>query len=327
MKFGMGLFQKKRINVIIQDHVIRFLDLKQPELLEVRNSGERFLPAGLIQDGRIIDRETLLIILEECVAEWGIKGREVQFLIPDGKLVLRKLRIPADMSPEDIKGYLYMELGSSIHLPFEDPVFDYVLLEDEGEGNEILLFAASENIIQDYSSLLEDAKLKPVVADTSFLALYRLIFLQNLASEDDHMLCMEFDISSVQLSVFHKHKPRFYNHLKMETDMKSWNFKYHTTDIAEIEWQGDNEFMFGMIEDMMLEIDRIIDFYQFSLYEGEQRISKIVLTGEHPELRFVMDRLKSRVNVPVVRLQHQNDSFPSRFDLVFGLGLKEVALC
>jgi type IV pilus assembly protein PilM len=129
MRFGLGLFNKKRNNLIIQDHVIRYLDMRQPELLEVKSSGERYLPEGIIQDGIITDGETLLKILEECIEEWGIKGREVHFLIPDSKLVIRKHHIPSVYKVEEIKRYLYLELGSTVHLPFEDPVFDYVLLK------------------------------------------------------------------------------------------------------------------------------------------------------------------------------------------------------
>jgi type IV pilus assembly protein PilM len=327
MKFGIGLFNKRRINLILQDHVIRYLDLRQPELLDVKSSGERYLLEGLIQDGIISDRETLLTILEECIDDWGLKGREVQFLIPDSKLVIRKHQVPNDYKNEEIKGYLYMELGSTIHLPFEDPIFDYVLLEKEEEKREILLFAASEQMVNDYSSLLTDAKLKPVVADASCVALYRLIYLKNLVSEEDHTLCLQFDIPAVQLSIFHHHKPYFFNHLKLETDFKSWNFKQHTTGVQVIQWQGDAGYVHGLIEDKLVEIERIINYYKFAINNGEQGVTKVVISGELPELKYIQERLKSKLDVPVLLLDHSDHQLPSQFDVVLGLGLKEVQLC
>ncbi|WP_226535979.1 type IV pilus biogenesis protein PilM [Fictibacillus halophilus] len=327
MRFGLGLFNKKRINLIIQDHVIRYLDMRQPELLEVKSSGERYLPEGIIQDGTITDRETLLTILEECVEEWGIKGREVQFLIPDSKLVIRKHHIPSEYKVEEIKGYLYLELGSTIHLPFEDPVFDYVLLETGEEKKEILLFAASEQMVNDYSTLLTSAKLKPVVADASCVALYRLIYLKQLTSEEDHTLCLQFDIPAIQLSVFHNHKPYFFNHLKLEMDYKSWNFKHHSTGIQQLQWQGDAGFIHGLVEDKLLEIDRIINYYKFTINNGQQGITKVIISGELPELSYIQDRLKSKLNVPVLLLDQSDQQLPSQFDVVLGLGLKEVQLC
>jgi type IV pilus assembly protein PilM len=319
MKFGLGLFNKKRINLVIQDHVIRYLDMRQPELLEVKNSGERYLPQGIVQDGMIIDRETLLIILEECVSEWDIKGREVQFLIPDSKLVIRKHQIPADHKEEEIKGYLYMEFGHSIHLPFEDPVFDYVLLNNNEDMREILLFAASEKMVTDYATLLEDAKLKPVIADASCVALYRLIFQKNLVSETDHTLCLQFDISAVKLSVFHHHKPLFFNHLKIESDFNNWSFRQQ-----EITWKGDVSFVKGLIEDKLIEIDRIVNYYKFTINNGQQGITKIIITGELPELKYLRDRLELKLEVPVSVLDSTDAKLPSQFVVMLGLGLKEV---
>ncbi|MGA4718559.1 type IV pilus biogenesis protein PilM [Fictibacillus nanhaiensis] len=327
MKINLGRFNKKRINLLLQDHVIRFLDYRQPEDLDVKSSGERYLPEALIQDGIITDRDTLLTILEECVEEWGIKGREVQFLIPDSKLVIRKHHIPANQRDEEIKGYLYMELGNTIHLPFEDPVFDFVLLETDGEKREILLFAASEKMVHEYSSLLTDAKLKPVVADASCVALYRLIFMKNLVSETDHTLCLQFDIPAVQLSIFHQHKPYFFNHLKMETDYKSWNFKQHSTGVQKIVWQGDSGFVHGLIEDKLVEIERIVNYYKFTINHGEQGVTKVILSGELPELRYIQERLASKLDVPVLTIDQSDQQLPSQFDVVLGLGLKEVQLC
>jgi type IV pilus assembly protein PilM len=115
------------------------------------------------------------------------------------------------------------------------------------EKKEILLFAASEQMVNDYSSLLTSAKLKPVVADASCVALYRLILLKQITSEEDHTLCLQFDIPVVQLSVFHHHKPYFFNHLKLEIDNKFWNFKHHSTGIQQLHWQGDAGFIHGLV--------------------------------------------------------------------------------
>ncbi|MBY6037043.1 pilus assembly protein PilM [Fictibacillus nanhaiensis] len=326
MRFRLGLFNKRRINLIIQDHVIRYLDLRQPELLEVKSSGERYLPEGIIQDGVIMDRETLLLLLEECVNDWGIKGREVQFLIPDSKLVIRKQQIPVDHMDDEIKGYLYMELGRTIHLPFEDPVFDYVLLEKDIERREILLFAASEQMVTEYSALMEDAKLKPVAADASCVALYRLIYVNRLVSEEDHVLCLQFDIPSLQLSIFHHHKPQFFNYLKINTDMKNWNINMHSSGVQRVKWHGDSEFIHGIIEDKLVEIERIINYYKFSMNNGQQGITKVVVTGEFPELSHIQDRLQSMLNIPVNVLDQSDYALPSQFGVVLGLGLKEAGL-
>src|SRR5690606_19109049 len=112
-------------NIIIKDHVIRYVGIKDSNPLVVQRFRERYLPKGIVIEGKIQDRETLTLILEECVADWGIKNKEVRFIIPDSFVVIRKTAIPADVEEDEISGFLYLELGASIHLPFEDPVIDY----------------------------------------------------------------------------------------------------------------------------------------------------------------------------------------------------------
>ncbi|MGC8141150.1 hypothetical protein ACP3W2_27375, partial [Salmonella enterica] len=73
-------------------------------------------------------------VLEQCVDEWKIKRRRVRFLVPDPLVVIRKISLPKDVDVEDIRSYLFMEIGATIPLPFEDAVFDYAVLEKTKEA-------------------------------------------------------------------------------------------------------------------------------------------------------------------------------------------------
>ena len=171
---AFSLLKNRIVNIIITDCCIRFLELKQAKPPVAAKWGERLLPNGLISNGKIQDYETLAMILEECVDEWKIRNRKVRFLIPESLVIIRKVMIPAEIQDDEMKGYLYLELGTSIHLPFEEPVFDTVVLSEENDKKEILLFAAPEEEVMEYSQLFSDVKLQPIEAEISPLALYRL---------------------------------------------------------------------------------------------------------------------------------------------------------
>ena len=173
---AFSLFSKKNhiANIIITDRFIRFVELKQANPPIAARWGEKLLPAGLISNGEIQDYESLMMILEECVDEWKIRNRKVRFLIPESLVIIRKVMIPAEVMDDEIHGYLYLELGKSLHLPFEDPVFDTVVLSEKEDKKEILLFAAPEEDVLEYSQLFSDVKLRPLEAEVSPLALYRL---------------------------------------------------------------------------------------------------------------------------------------------------------
>ncbi|BDG36963.1 hypothetical protein PcaKH15_28690 [Parageobacillus caldoxylosilyticus] len=164
----------KTANLVIKDHVIRYVETKPGDPLSVQKWGERPLPKGIIQDGKMIDSETLEMILEECVDEWKLKGRRVRFIVPDSFVMIRRIPLPANLEDDEICGYLFMELGETIPMPFSNPVFGYVVVERKKEETVILLFAAPEEAVSHYTGLFEKVKLRPIAVNVSSLCAYRL---------------------------------------------------------------------------------------------------------------------------------------------------------
>jgi type IV pilus assembly protein PilM len=298
----------KVANLVIKDHVIRYVELKPHDSFSIQKWGERELPSGIIHDGKIVDRETLEMILEECVSEWKLKRRRVRFIVPDPVVVIRQISLPNDLEDDEIRGYLFMELGTTIHLPFEDPVFDYVILERTKEKLNILLFAAPEQMVMSYAQLLEDVKLRPVAADVSPLCVYRLFYEADQVKKDDHVLIVQIDVSAVNVSAFYDHKPVF---------MRQLLFESHDE-------QGDIEELLRSFEDVYKEIERVMSFYRFSIHQGNEQITRVFLTGDHPHLRHIHETMQERFDVPVERLSGEiGNLIDTRYHLAWGLGLKE----
>ncbi len=323
--------KNKPVNLIIKDYTIRLLELKQNDPLTVKVFRERPLPVGIIENGSIADEETLAIILEECAADWGIKGRPVRFLVPDPYIVIRQIKVPGELADDEIRGHLFMELGVSIHLPFEDPVFDFIVIEKEEGHKTILLFAAPESVVDRYAGLMEEVKLRPVAADISPLSIYRLFYSSGMTTPQDHLLLVQVDLQMVNVSVFHKDKPVFMRHLKMQLDPARWEFYQNRQNFQEVKWSGAPDEMYGQLEDVLTEIDKIIHYYRFSLNQGKEGISAVLLNGDHPDLGFIEKRLSGRFELPVQRIdansiQHQSaqDLVPASFYTAAGLALKEV---
>ncbi|GMN98226.1 hypothetical protein PthstB1num2_02660 [Parageobacillus thermoglucosidasius] len=308
----LTLFQPRHkvANLVIKDHVIRYVETKANDPLSVHKWGERQLPKGMIHDGKIMDRETLGMILEECVDEWKLKKRRVRFIVPDPFVIIRRLPLPADLEEEEIRGYLFMELGTTIPLPFDTPVFDYVVLKKTQEATVVLLFAAPEDSVLSYVQLLEAVKLRPIAADVSPLCAYRLFYMADQVKKDDHILLIQFDQSSVNVSAFDEHKPVFMRHLSLE--------QYEQIKLEEEQQLVDP------FEDVYKEMERMMSFYSFSIHQGTQQITRVFLMGDHPHLSHVYQALQERLDVPVERLAAaMAGAVDARYHLAWGLGLKE----
>lgn len=323
----LRLIKNKPIcNIVIKDHIIRFAAIRPSSPFTVRDYGERILPEGIIRDGKIIDQESLTIILEECVEDWKIKGQKVRFLVPDQYIVIRKIQIPMDIPDEEIKGYLYLELGASIHLPFEEPVLDVSALGVVGDKKEVLLFAAPEDIVHDYADILEEVKLKPIAADITPLSIFRLFAKLDLANPKDHLMIIQYDLQFVNVSLFHDFKPVFMRHLPIDLHFYSWKRDNEGVYV----WTGEPDELIGQMEDIYTEIDRIMNFYRFSLQQGRAEVTRILLTGDHPKYYDIHKRLTDMTEVPVDTIDQNlivdgdGHELDRSFHLALGLALKEV---
>lgn len=315
-------------NIVIKDHVIRFVsNVKASSPFQVKEYGEKYLPNGIIREGKIIDHETLQLLLEECIEDWGIQKRKIRFLVPDPFIVIRKIKIPEDLVEDEIKGYLYLELGSTIHLPFENPVFDFHYIGEKDGKKEILLFAAPEQVVHEYNQVLEDCNLDPIVADISPLSIYRLYAKLQQPEGEVHEMVVQFDLQMVNISIFHNHKPVFMRHLTMDLDYDLWEF---SKEANEIKWTGEPEEVTRQLEDMYNEIERVLNFYRFSVLQGKGGVTKILLSGDHPQYSSIYERFKGRFDQEICSIRDediQNESketLPHKYHLAFGLALKEV---
>lgn len=324
----MIIGNKAPVNIIIQDHVIRYVDSKDTSLRGIRNFGERYIHAGLIREGKIVDNDSVETILEECVSEWKLKHRQVKFIVPEATLFFRKLSIPADIRDEEIKNYLYFEHGTSIHLPFDDPVFDFHVLGVAEDKKEILLFASPEQVINEYATLFENVGLEPIVADVSALTAYRLLHSLEKVRQEDHTMVVHYGIGSIVLSIFHDHKPVFLRHIRVSSDEKLWNRQLGENSDVVLSCE-DEEAVREQVEDYLDEIERNIDFYKFSVQKEANEVQMVVLTGDHPMLAYIEDELRKKINIDIYRFQdglveaHRTE-VPGRYILPLGLSLKGV---
>lgn len=328
----LSLFSRnhRTINIIINDYSIRLVELKSKQPLSVLRWEERYIPFGIITDGKIADYETLANILEECISDWKIQKRSIRFTVPDPFVIIRKISIPADVKDDEIHGYLYLELGSSIHLPFEEPVFDIHILSNGTEKRELLIFAAQEEHVTEYTALFQEVKLSPKAADISPLALYRLYDHLNMAEQDERLLMVQFDLNEVNLCIFEGSIPFFMHHIAVDADEEQWNIHLNKLGNYELSFLGEKDELLFLFEDQYKEISKLMDFYRYSIHQGKQQVSKILLNGDHPFLPRIADEMRKRYDVPISLIDGRSivsaaeNQFPRTHYLALGLALKEV---
>lgn len=319
------------IHIGIKDYVIRIIETNGQTLSSVKRFTERALPAGLVENGKITDEIAFYEFMNTLVKELGLKNHQTRFVVPNALVIMRQIDIPKGINErKEILEYVEMEIGSSIHLPFENPVFDITdMLEDAEQGvaeaNQVTLFAAPGEEMHKYTEVFADVSLKPVAADVGMLSSYRFFHEEHQVQQDNVYLMVEFNRTSVYLGIFRGHQLEFLRYQDFDVDLKV----HEGDDPNQITWEyvDEEETIQQLIQDQVDELENIMNFYRFSLSNGEHAVTDVVLLGDYPDLRMIYNKMKQQYNIPANILssnspQIMDQTVDSAFIPILGLALK-----
>ncbi len=294
---------KKTINLVIDDYAIRMVDYPGGDLTKVKSFEERAIPDGLLEHGRILDDMEFYQFMKDLVQDWGLKRRHVRFYVPDSLMIMKKVEFPAQLKDEDVKGHFYMELGRTFYLPFENPIFDVYPLpvtDPSSSKREGLLFAVPEEELNKYTAVFEDVGLIPVVADVRSIGIYRYYrYLQPEMNPEEAILFFELNLNSIVISIFSEHKPEFLRFLDLDVSLKDWRCDVEEDGSLKWVFQGDEEAFYGLLDDQMIELERIMNFYRYSLHKGEKQVSRVILLGDFPRLDIISKKVSTTIPTPI----------------------------
>lgn len=329
MKLPSFFSKSKMASLEIKDYVIRYVEIKNKNPLVVTRFGERYIPKGIIKQGKVLNMEAFQDILRELITTWKLKGKSIQFLIPDSAVVIRKVDVPIEVPNDEIQGHLYFELDYSVHLPFEQPVLDAVVLQEGEHKKEVLLVAAPEDVVQTISTKLKELRTNPVVADISPLSQYRLFHHFHLTKDDEHYLLLQINMYSVTISIFDNNHPTFMELFNIPYKEEAWNPIISENGDSLLFENCNQDLILSAFQDVYIEIDRILRFYQYSLHHGSQEITKILMTGDHPNFGTILKTMRQRFNIPILTISSefaqtvQNEPIEQRWYSALGLAIRE----
>ena len=315
----MSIFNRRKrpVSLTIEEDAVRVVRLKSVDPLVVDVAEEVPLPPNIIVEGKIVDPETLATILDGAVKQWGISRRTVQFLAPDQYVIIRKVPYPDDVLEDELKGHFFIEIGSTLYLPFDDPVFDVVPYIPNTETNEAIVIASKESVLDHYEDVLKDVKLDPITADITPLALYRLAYKQHALTGKEHVLLADLKEDKMTVSIFHAHYPLFMRPVELENAAV-------LSVVADIQEQRITP------ATIVMELEKLINFYRYNMWNGTASITHLLVNGEYDGFDELLSLIRERLSIqamPLVKEPLQlatGQEIPARFNRTIGLALKEV---
>lgn len=287
--FGIG---NKAAGVSIEQTGIRYISFKNSQAKQVHK--KRFMPLlpGMIVENQVADSEALLDRLKQWVKTKGLRGSAVNLSIPPSQMIIRKMAIPST-AEKQIDQLVKLEVETGLHLPFENPVYDYVITGQSENESQLIIFAAPRKVVQDYVDVLEDAGLKIKSVEVSATALARSIVAGYGHSFNETML-IHLEQSLLDIYMFRSGNPVFMRTINL-VDLgrpqplpfdlsKEQPFAVEAEAEAAAAAASQDHLSAEQIVEITAEISRMLSFYQYSLHDGSTRITELLITGA-PDMR------------------------------------------
>ncbi|GAB0167000.1 pilus assembly protein PilM [Lysinibacillus sp. CTST325] len=317
--------KKSHVSIEIKDYILRAIVAKGADPSQWKGY-EMPLAQGIVEGSVIHDEMELFDVMKNDVAKWAGKKQNARIFVPDTSVLLKSFEHPDDIEWNELKGYVEMELGQSIHLPFQDPLID--VYDPKPSDGQAMLFAVPSEEVSKMIGLLLDATLDPQAADIRALCNIRLLEYLQLIKDDRTYLIADWSINELSISIFSFGQLEFLRYQSFDTDLSKWKpeemeeyrFSYH------LEVEDDYRMI---LTDQMLEIDRIMNFFKFSLHKGEKSVDEIIILGDNPLLPTIKEFLVNNFSTSIIMLndsiiQKSFPQFSEEFASLIGLALKEV---
>ncbi|MEM8717256.1 MAG: type IV pilus assembly protein PilM [Cyanobacteria bacterium P01_G01_bin.4] len=349
------------LGVDLTPESISIVEIKQQGAnLKLANYASTPMPAGSMEEGKIIDPMAVGSALRQLLGDSRIKQASVAGAIPGREAIVRLLRLPPDLQEDELRDtVLNQEAELYIPFPRDEADIDYqplgIQVTPEGtEEMEVLLVAIPRDIVDNYVEVLSSAGLQAESIELSSFATIRAIKDQLVQfGPQEAIALVSIGYESTEISIIVSGIPQFTRTIGIGTAQmhqvlgEALNVPSSSADsllkslklpLVDTEF-GDRQAgnpgsaaVARVLVDLADELQRSIDFY--ANQDGSSAVVQILLSGSGASLGdidvFMSQQLSqtvvlanpfSSINIPA-SLNIADAEKPS-LGVAVGLGLRE----
>ncbi len=293
------LFGRSRdlVGLDIGDSSIKVVELREigrGKGWEARALAHEPLPQEAIVDGTIMDAGLVVDTLRRIWDQERIREKRVATALSGPSVIIRRINVP-QMSDQELAEQIRWEAEQYIPFNINEVSLDYYVLEGAslaGDGNmDVILVAARKEKIDDYTSVIGQAGLEPVVVDVaSFAALN--CFEANYAGDlPESAALIDIGASVTSISILRGGVSVFWRDISMGGNQYTDTLQRELSlsrDQAEAAKRGEavegvsgeqvREILGSVNEELCHEIQRTVDFVK-AFAGSENPLEAIFLAG------------------------------------------------
>lgn len=287
----------------------------------------------IIENSRMADINSIAELVKEKVLD-----KHVHLAFPTQNIIVRRITSLPDLKEEELAKLLQYQVGESIHLPFEKSIYDFVKIgtikseldeqknienltaeefasaarEKATDKADILFFATSLSLSEDFLEMSIQAGLKPVSAEIRGTALQRLISHTNPDWLHETEMVVDLSQESIDIHIFTNETIAFSRAMSVGLNDSEQEDLFSTSDVlpfdgfvenvvevaASVEKNTFNEETY--IDDVVTEIEKAQNFFRYSLSKGNDDFKRVIVTGKNAD-QFA-NVLVNRLEVDVAKI-------------------------
>jgi type IV pilus assembly protein PilM len=306
------LIMPKSNNVIgldIGTNSIKLLEIEESKGgYRLKNFGITPLPKDAIVNGSVVNHDAVVSAIQHMISNLKIKVKDVVASISGHPVIIKKITMPL-ATDEELEESIKFEAEQYIPFDLEEVNIDYEVLsteEEKADQMNVMLVAAKKVMISDYSKVLTDAGLNPVILDIDVFALENAFEVNYPTEDDQNTALIDVGASTININVVKGGLSAFTRDVFLggnqitEDIQKQFGISF---DEAEtLKTSGDiNKDDFGgkdivkkVCDTIGMEIQKSLDFYSSTTYE---QVNKIYLSGGCAKIPFLKEIIEEKANI------------------------------
>lgn len=297
----------------ISDESVKYISFATTKNgLRVDKYGERKVPAGAIEAGKIKDPKKLEEILNSIRLSQGIKS--VRVSLPEEQVYLFQMKLDK-IGLVSVREGIELSMEEHIPIPVQDAIFDYEILGETSTSLDLQVAAIPKNVIDNYLAVFKNAEMLVPSFELEAQAISRSVIKRG---DLDTYMIVDFGDKRTGIFIVSRGVVRFTSTLDvggiMLTAMiaKSFNLNTEEAEKMKIEYGlqrnvGNKEIFAVLLNSVSVLRDEIVKHFlywqthQDEVGNSNPPIKKIILCGGESNLIGLADYLsvstKSKVEI------------------------------
>ena len=303
--------KKKVIGLDIGSSQTKMVELSTGKNRKLLNYGlSKVLPDAIVE-GEIIDREAVLDSIRSLIENKGFTTKDVVIGLAGSDVIIKRITMDR-MSEADTREQIKWEAEQYVPFDINEVSLDFDIVNPNfGENQqEVILVAAKNELISNLSALLKELNLNPIIVDTTAFAIQN-VFEYNYTPAADEIICLihigagmtVINVikggSSLSARDVYYGVNAFISKLQKEV-----GFNYEDAANAvkgTIPVGASQDSVQGVFEsfvsDLGTQIERSLQF--LSSVTGEEKVSRMYLSGGGSLIPNLLEYLKRRLGIPI----------------------------